>query len=267
MTFTGRLLVATPVIADPNFERTVVLILAHGDEGALGVVLNRPSLTAVAEVVEEWAPYAAEPDMMFIGGPVGQNAVVGLGLGSASHDGIQPVVGPLGTIDLNEPPDPDDGAAVRSACSPGPPGGPRASSRTSWPRVPGGSSTPRPTTRSPANPTSCGPRSSAARARRSPGSPTTRTTRRRTSREGKWNFPSRGPPHRRPFGPARRVAASPRGDTGAAPHRRRCDRPRSARRACRHGGAGSAVTAADTPTAVAVRGRLASSGRFLGGLT
>ena len=112
VTFTGRLLVATPVIADPNFERTVVLILAHGDEGALGVVLNRPSLTAVAEVVEEWAPYAAEPEMMFIGGPVGQNAVVGLGPRSASHDGIQPVVGPLGTIDLNEPPDPDDGAAV-----------------------------------------------------------------------------------------------------------------------------------------------------------
>ena len=76
MTFTGRLLVATPFIADPNFERTVVLILAHSDEGALGVILNRPSLTAVAEVVEEWAPYAAEPGMMFIGGPVGQNAVV-----------------------------------------------------------------------------------------------------------------------------------------------------------------------------------------------
>ena len=112
MTFTGRLLVATPVIADPNFERTVVLILAHSDEGALGVILNRPSLTAVAEVVEEWAPYAAEPGMMFIGGPVGQNAVVGLGLGRAMQDGIQPVVGPLGTVDLNEPPEPGDGGGV-----------------------------------------------------------------------------------------------------------------------------------------------------------
>ena len=91
-TFTGRLLVATPVIADPNFERTVVLILAHSDEGALGVILNRPSLTAVAEVVEEWAPYAAEPGMMFIGGPVGQNAV--------------------GTVDLNDPPEPGDGGGV-----------------------------------------------------------------------------------------------------------------------------------------------------------
>ena len=157
MTFTGRLLVTMPVIADPNFERAVVLILAHGDEGALGVVLNRPSLTAVAEVVEEWAPYAAEPEMMFIGGPVGQNAVVGLGLGSASHDGIQPVVGPLGTIDLNEPPDPDDGAGVTVRLFAGSAGWASGSSRTSSPRGRGGSSTPPPTTRSPANPTSCGP--------------------------------------------------------------------------------------------------------------
>ena len=112
MTFTGRILVATPVIADPNFERTVVLILAHGDEGALGVVLNRPSLTRVAEVVEEWAPFAAAPEMMFIGGPVGQNAVVGLAMGTSAGMSIQPIVGPLGTIDLNEPPSSDDGSGV-----------------------------------------------------------------------------------------------------------------------------------------------------------
>ena len=39
----GRLLVATPPLVDPNFDRTVVLMLEHGEEGALGIVLNRPT--------------------------------------------------------------------------------------------------------------------------------------------------------------------------------------------------------------------------------
>ena len=45
--FAGRLIVANPQLPDPNFDRTVVLVLAHGAEGALGVVLNRPSDTLV----------------------------------------------------------------------------------------------------------------------------------------------------------------------------------------------------------------------------
>ena len=75
MNHVGRLLVATPLIGDPNFERTVILLLAHGDAGAFGVVLNRPSGTDVAEIIPEWADAAAEPKLMFIGGPVGANAV------------------------------------------------------------------------------------------------------------------------------------------------------------------------------------------------
>ena len=41
--YTGHLLVAMPTLRDPHFERTVVFILAHESDGALGVVLNRPS--------------------------------------------------------------------------------------------------------------------------------------------------------------------------------------------------------------------------------
>ncbi|MEJ7585460.1 MAG: YqgE/AlgH family protein, partial [Acidimicrobiales bacterium] len=74
----GRLLVATPRIADPNFERTVVLVLAHGAEGVLGVVLNRPSEVAAAELVPGWGERAATPGVLFIGGPVGPNTVIGL---------------------------------------------------------------------------------------------------------------------------------------------------------------------------------------------
>src|SRR3970040_1545336 len=47
----GHLLVATPSLLDPNFRRTVVLVAEHGEDGALGVVLNRPSETEVAEAV------------------------------------------------------------------------------------------------------------------------------------------------------------------------------------------------------------------------
>jgi len=47
----GQLLIAGPALLDPNFWRTVVLVIEHGDEGALGVVLNRPSETTVAEAV------------------------------------------------------------------------------------------------------------------------------------------------------------------------------------------------------------------------
>jgi putative transcriptional regulator len=87
----GRLLVATPLLGDPNFDRTVVLMLAHGSEGALGLVLNRPTGTRADELVPGWGERVATPAVMFLGGPVGQNGVIGL------HPG--------GTIDLNVPPE------------------------------------------------------------------------------------------------------------------------------------------------------------------
>ena len=94
----GRLLVATPNLGDPNFERTVVLVLEHGDEGALGVVLNRPSELDVAEPLPEWARAAAHPPVVFIGGPVAPGAAVCLArLASAARaDGWQPILGPSG---------------------------------------------------------------------------------------------------------------------------------------------------------------------------
>lgn len=68
--FTGRLLVASPQLADPNFIRTVVLILQHHDEGALGIVLNRPSEATVAEALPPWGGYVGRPAVLFGGGPV-----------------------------------------------------------------------------------------------------------------------------------------------------------------------------------------------------
>lgn len=74
-----RLLVATPTLDDPNFARTVVLLLDHDEDGAVGVVLNRPSTVAVADVLEDWAALIAPPRMVFGGGPVEPTAVVAIG--------------------------------------------------------------------------------------------------------------------------------------------------------------------------------------------
>src|SRR4051794_11491832 len=66
----GSLLIAGPQLQDPNFRRTVVLIADHGDEGAMGVILNRPSGMDVSNAAPELEDYV-EPDMpIFAGGPV-----------------------------------------------------------------------------------------------------------------------------------------------------------------------------------------------------
>ena len=58
----GRLLVATPLLGDPNFKRAVVLIVEHEEpEGTLGVVLNRPTTVGVGQVLEQWTELATEP--------------------------------------------------------------------------------------------------------------------------------------------------------------------------------------------------------------
>src|SRR5438270_2884093 len=109
--WTGRLAVATPLLTDPNFARTVVLLLQSDDEdGALGLVLNRPTGTEVAEVLEPWGPLAGPLPVVFTGGPVQPNAAICLGrarLGAAapaSYSNLENVPA-LGTVDLDAEPD------------------------------------------------------------------------------------------------------------------------------------------------------------------
>ena len=75
----GRLLVATPGLTDPTFARTVVLLLAAEDAGALGIVLNRPGGLDVTEILPQWEPLAAEPRAVFVGGPVAPDTAMCLG--------------------------------------------------------------------------------------------------------------------------------------------------------------------------------------------
>lgn len=104
----GRLLVATPSLTEPTFARTVIQVLQHSDEdGALGVVLNRPSGTPVSEVLPGWALLAPDPVVVFEGGPVQQTAAICLGRlarGAAPSTCYSEVPGVpwLGTVDLDE---------------------------------------------------------------------------------------------------------------------------------------------------------------------
>src|SRR6266576_823463 len=71
----GHFLIASPAILDPNFERAVVLITAHTDEGAVGVILNRCSTATVGEAVPQLAPVIDLDEPVFVGGPVNPEGV------------------------------------------------------------------------------------------------------------------------------------------------------------------------------------------------
>jgi putative transcriptional regulator len=72
----GRLLIAGPTLSDPNFARTVVLMAEQGEEGAMGVILNRPATITVGEAVPELAQLAGDEDHVYVGGPVQRQAVI-----------------------------------------------------------------------------------------------------------------------------------------------------------------------------------------------
>jgi putative transcriptional regulator len=104
----GRLLVANPLLPDPNFDRTVILLLAYTEEGALGLVLNRPSDTDLGAPLPRWEQLAASPAVVFVGGPVQHQEVICLARTSAPGDtpgGWRPVTSEVGTLDLDLDPD------------------------------------------------------------------------------------------------------------------------------------------------------------------
>lgn len=98
----GRLLIAGPSLGDPNFDRTIVYLLVHNPDGALGVVLNRPSDLGVADALPSWSEVAARPGVVFSGGPVEADTVLGLARVSEAMEapGWAEVAGTVGTVDL-----------------------------------------------------------------------------------------------------------------------------------------------------------------------
>lgn len=104
----GRLLVATPLLTDPNFAGTVVLLCRHDASGAFGVILNRPLDTEAVEIVPEWAGHCAPPAVLFDGGPVRRSSALALGLdldaARLPMPGWTAVQGPVGLVDLRAEP-------------------------------------------------------------------------------------------------------------------------------------------------------------------
>ena len=101
---TGRLLVATPAIADGIFDQSVVFMLHHDPAGALGVVINQPTELSLAELLPRWSDLAMDPPSIFTGGPVEPNGFIGIGGHRTSSAGAAPgaVDGatPIGTSGL-----------------------------------------------------------------------------------------------------------------------------------------------------------------------
>ncbi|CAM5483557.1 YqgE/AlgH family protein [Streptomyces albus] len=104
---TGRLLVAAPALTDPNFDRAVVLLLDHDEEGSLGVVLNRPTPVGVGDILASWAGLTGEPDVVFQGGPVSLDSALGVAVipGDEGPLGWRRVHGAIGLVDLETPPE------------------------------------------------------------------------------------------------------------------------------------------------------------------
>lgn len=111
----GSLLVALPTLEEATFHQTVILLLAVGtEEGALGVVLNRPNEVPVAALLPGWEALAAPPDSVFVGGPVSRESVICLA--TLRRQSVEPIPGCapipdggsssglLATVDLNRNP-------------------------------------------------------------------------------------------------------------------------------------------------------------------
>jgi putative transcriptional regulator len=111
----GKLLLASPTLLDPNFVRTVVLIAEHTDEGAMGLILNRPAASTVGDAVPDLEWLAGGEEQVYVGGPVAETAVIVLAeflRPEVAGALVEPDLGFIGT-DADDP-DSLEGAVARA---------------------------------------------------------------------------------------------------------------------------------------------------------
>jgi putative transcriptional regulator len=102
----GLLLLATPAIEEPVFRRTVILVLEHNPEGAVGLVLNRPSPLPIDAAVKKWSWLACHPAVVFTGGPVDPDSAIALArIRPEVVTEIPLLVGRIGIVDLAKDPE------------------------------------------------------------------------------------------------------------------------------------------------------------------
>ena len=102
----GQLLVAAPPLDDPNFHHTVVFMLEHNDDGAVGVVLNRPGGGDEFVELPGWEDVATPPAVIFYGGPVETDGFVAVAkVQEPDESAWSPLSESLGTVDLTRLPE------------------------------------------------------------------------------------------------------------------------------------------------------------------
>src|SRR3954467_10503419 len=172
----GQFLVASPSILAPNFQRAVVFITAHSEEGAVGVILNRRSEATVGDAVPQLAPVTDLGDPVFVGGPVNpEGGAVLADFHDPDEAGVV-VIEDIGFVALDDAledgaPEPERTPVFAGVAGwgPGQPDdelgrGARISSRTSSSATTGSSRQPTSTTSSPRIPKGCGAACCAAKA-------------------------------------------------------------------------------------------------------
>jgi len=101
----GMLLVATPPLDDPNFDRSVIYVMEHSAEGAVGLVLNRPTQETAIDGLDLWMELATSPAVVYDGGPVQPDALIALAeLQGPREDAWSAVLDDLGSVDLARDP-------------------------------------------------------------------------------------------------------------------------------------------------------------------
>lgn len=103
--FKGKLLVASPQLLDPNFYRTVLLVFEHDENGALGVILNRPTEESVHDHLPAWDGLVADPAVIFIGGPVSNEIAIGVTRRTDIDDEWSRAFDDVAFVDLDLPPE------------------------------------------------------------------------------------------------------------------------------------------------------------------
>jgi putative transcriptional regulator len=97
-TLRGQLLVAAPILHDPNFHRTVVLVAEHGEEGAMGLVLNRPTDTSVGDALPELVSLTGVAEPVYVGGPVALESVLAVAELDDPDDASELLFGSVGFV-------------------------------------------------------------------------------------------------------------------------------------------------------------------------
>ncbi len=110
----GQLLIAGPTLQDPNFWRTVVLVVEHNEDGALGLVLNRPSETTVGEVVPQLSSLVDPEEDVLVGGPMQPGSVIVLADFMDPEEAALIAFGAVGVMGAGSEPS-DLAGGVRSA--------------------------------------------------------------------------------------------------------------------------------------------------------